>query len=391
MKSFIAIGLMCLLGIALGIGIAMTRVRMMPWDPALDQGWNEGAPNGRSPELVPKVVVDDSECNLGNVENAAAISHDFVFTNAGTAPLHLSLDVASSPRCSMDKLGEKPIPPGKSAKISIVWMPENKPGYFEETAKIQTNAPNRPQVELKITGQMAMPVQLSPGELVFSNASNVQASTAHAQMLCFLKDPLQVSGHELSNPETAKYFEVAIRPLKEEELKEHGAARSGVDIQVTLKPGLPPGPIRQTITFRTNVASPPALNIRGDVGSEIAVAGQGWDDDLNYLDFGLVSSRQGAKRRLMLIVRGGASPRHPFQGCGSRAQFAPREPGRNNRDQPEGRSNAFDGRDSARQPHVQSRRHGTGKTRQDHFGNHTPARTQTADQCTIRRRGIRLQ
>ncbi len=40
------------------------------------------------------------------------------------------------------------------------------------------------------------------------------------------------------------------------------------------------------------------------VGGEIAVVGPGWDADTGILSLGTISSREGAQRRLMLVVRG---------------------------------------------------------------------------------------
>ena len=75
---------------------------------------------------------------------------------------------------------------------------------------------------------------------------------------------------------------------------------------MTVKAGLPQGPFRQKLRFQTNLASSPAMTlpIEGIVGSEIAVVGPGWDPDSGVLTLGAIPSRSGAKRRLMLVVRG---------------------------------------------------------------------------------------
>ncbi len=69
------------------------------------------------------------------------------------------------------------------------------------------------------------------------------------------------------------------------------------------------------LRFRLNLASPSeiTLPIEGIVGSEIAVAGPGWDPDKGVLTLGPVSSTAGAERRLTLIVRGPIRDRVAFK------------------------------------------------------------------------------
>jgi hypothetical protein len=142
--------------------------------------------------------------------------------------------------------------------------------------------------------------------LVFSQVSTTEASSAEARLLDYLEEPLKISHYDYSNPATARYFAVAVKPLAAKQLKADLSARSGMLIAVTVKPGLPEGPFRQKIIFHTNVVSSPTLTLplQGMVGGEIAVVGRDWNADTGILKLGTVSSRDGAQRRLMLVVRG---------------------------------------------------------------------------------------
>ena len=68
----------------------------------------------------------------------------------------------TSCRCTMSKLGQEKIPPGGSTKVTVTWKPIDKPGPYQQTAKILTNDPARPQVTLTISGRITAAVQLSP-------------------------------------------------------------------------------------------------------------------------------------------------------------------------------------------------------------------------------------
>ncbi len=150
--TFLAL-LAILLGIALGIGVALLRIRAAPWKPDVDRtAAGAAAPIRRPDEPAPKVVVDQSRYDFGTLDMASQGSHEFVFTNAGKAPLKLAAGETSC-RCTMSELAQKEIPPGGSTKVTITWKPKDQPGPYEQTAKILTNDPQRPEVTLTVSGR----------------------------------------------------------------------------------------------------------------------------------------------------------------------------------------------------------------------------------------------
>jgi len=307
MRTIFVIGVILLLGIALGAGAAVLRIRTTPWNPDIDQSSSDGAASVSWPDgPAPKVVVTETEFDFGALDMASTGSHEFVIANAGEAVLKLTPG-GTSCRCAMSKLEREKISPGDSAKITITWEPTEQAGPYQQTATILTNDPTRPKVVLSVMGKITVAMQLLPPELVFSRVSVDEPSMAQTRLFCYLDESLKILGHTFSDPATAQYFEVATEPLKAEELAEHSPPpKSGMLVKVTVKPGLPQGAFRQKILFQTNAASTPAiaLPIQGNVGSDIAVVGPGWNNDGGILNLGVISSRSGAKRRLMLIVRG---------------------------------------------------------------------------------------
>ncbi len=305
MRTTLAMALVILLGIALGIGVARLRTELAPWNPELDKSSETPTPALQPSGPTPKVVVKQTDYEFGAIDITASGSHEFVFANAGDAPLALTSG-GTSCRCTMSKLDQEKIPPGGSAKVTIAWKPTDKLGPYRQTAKILTNDPAQPQVTLTVSGRITVAMQFSPPELVFSRLSAGETAIGQSRLLYYLDEPLKILGHTWSNAATAQYFDVDLQPLSEEELKAEPSARSGMLVKVTVKPGLPPGPIRQTISLQTNSAALPvaALPIQGAIGSEIAVVGRGWDPDAGVLTLGKVSSRVGVERGLMLVVRG---------------------------------------------------------------------------------------
>lgn len=309
MKIYQAVLLAILLGVAVGVGTARLRARYASWDgdPAEVRvsGARPTGPVAPTPG-APKVVVDREQHDFGTMDASEEGSHEFVFTNAGTGPLRLSLG-SNSCRCTVTVLDKNEIPSGKSTKVSVKWKAKEVIGAYRQTARISTNDPNRPQVDLTIVGEMTVAVRCDPPELVFSRISISQSATGQVRLLCNLpRPPLEVLDFKLSDQDTARCFRVTYEPMSQEQIRKEKGAKSGVLLRVDVKPGLPQGSFQQTIRLRTNLESDPAvvIPIKGDIASDITVAGSGWDADLGLLAVGTVSSREGAQRRLILIVRG---------------------------------------------------------------------------------------
>jgi hypothetical protein len=319
MRTVLGMVLVILLGVGLGIGTATFRVHSTPWNPKLDEGVETTAAEALPPSgPAPKVVVDRTEFDFGTLDMDSSGSHVFTIANKGDAPLTLS-EGGTSCRCTMSKLDREKIPPGGSAKVTITWKPTDKPGPYQQTAKILTNDPAKSQIALTISGRISTAMRFSPSELVLSSLSVGDGATAQSRLFYYLDEPLKIVGQKWSDPATAAHFEATLLPLSKDalkdELKDEPALHSGWLVKVTVKPGLPPGPFQQRLLLQTNLTSRPEamLPIQGTVGSEIAVAGRGWDPDTGILTLGEISRNAGYERKLMLIVRGPARKQVKFK------------------------------------------------------------------------------
>jgi len=306
MRIFLLTLLTLSLGIALGVGAAVVRVRTSPWDPQRDESVVSEEPALPPPGApVPKVVVPETSYDFGALDLSANGSHDFFLKNAGTAPLKLT-EGGTSCRCTMSKLDKESIPPGGSAKVTISWKPIDRPGPYQQTAKILTNDPAQSQVILTISGRITAAARFSPTELVFSRLSAGEATTDQSRLYCYLDTPLKILGQKWEDAATASFYEATLKPLAADEVAKEPTAKSGWLVQVTVKPGLPQGPIEQKLILQTDMKSTPSLTlpIQGSIGSEIAVVGPHWDPEKGVLWLGEVSGREGIERRLLLVVRG---------------------------------------------------------------------------------------
>ncbi len=305
MKRFLFVALILVLGACLGAGIAVLRVRATPWHSTTD----ETAETAPTPDLppdgpMPKVVVDAEEYDFGNVDvEQSGGNHEFTFTNEGDAPLSLT-EAGTSCRCTMSKLENDQIPPGGSTKVMITWKPISVPGPYQQTTRIRTNDPAKPVIMLKVFGHVTAAFRFSPPELVFTRLSAGESSTGKSKLYCYLDEAPKILGHTWGDESTTPFFDVEMTPMSEEEVKNEPLAKSGTDVTVTVKPGLPQGPISQKLILQTDASAAPTLSIEGVIGSEIAVVGPGWNADKNILSLGEVPRSKGIKWRLLLLVRG---------------------------------------------------------------------------------------
>lgn len=84
-------------------------------------------------------------------ENGGAVSHEFTFTNTGDAPLMI-VNASASCGCTRPDFPKKPIKAGKSDRIKVTFLPAGRPGEFNKTVTVRTNAKKAKKVTLRIKG-----------------------------------------------------------------------------------------------------------------------------------------------------------------------------------------------------------------------------------------------
>ncbi len=233
-------------------------------------------------------------------------SHDFKFTNNGSTPLTLTRG-ASTCRCTVGEIKDSTIQPGQSTTVHVTWKSKLHSGPFKQSVTINTNDSSHREVVLTIRGEFTQQLRVDPEEINFGQIVGNQPVTHEARILCNLTNhALEITGHDFSDRDLAKFFDVQTRPLTREDLSQPTRATSGALIKVTAKPGLPPGRFQQKIVLKTNVESMPEveLPVFGSMGKDVSIAGSGWDDDIGVLTIGPVKAGTAVQRQLLLFARG---------------------------------------------------------------------------------------
>ena len=91
MRVFPAVIAAAAAGVALGAGLAVWRVRQMPWTGVpVHQSQKATVATSQSLSNSPKVAVDEEEFDFGVMDSNGQMSHDFRLTNVGESPLILT-------------------------------------------------------------------------------------------------------------------------------------------------------------------------------------------------------------------------------------------------------------------------------------------------------------
>jgi len=102
----------------------------------------------------PKIVFEKVIHDYGTFKEADGLqTTTFKFTNEGTAPLVLS-SVRASCGCTTPKWTRQPVPPKGTGEVQVTYNPKNRPGSFNKTVTVSSNAANH-SVVLRIKGTVA--------------------------------------------------------------------------------------------------------------------------------------------------------------------------------------------------------------------------------------------
>lgn len=84
-------------------------------------------------------------------ENDGPVVAQFQFTNTGDTPLVI-VSATATCGCTHPKYPTDPIKPGDTGIIRVTYLPKGRPGEFDKSVKVRTNAKNAKKVTLKISG-----------------------------------------------------------------------------------------------------------------------------------------------------------------------------------------------------------------------------------------------
>lgn len=107
-------------------------------------------------EKAPKIVFKDESWDFGRIKQGEMLTHVFLFTNEGDAPLIIK-KVRTSCGCTAVLVSEKKIAPGNKGEIKVDFNTKGYEGKVSKYVYVETNDPLEPQKQLVVTAKINVP------------------------------------------------------------------------------------------------------------------------------------------------------------------------------------------------------------------------------------------
>ena len=131
----------------------------------------------------PVMKVSDQSHDFGKFkEEAGQQSYDFIVTNTGNTPLVIQNIVASC-GCTTPEWTREPIAPGKEGKIKAIYDPKDRPGAFNKTLSVYTNA--KPEMAVLVIKGEVIPREKTVEELFTYPVDSAKAVRFESNHLAF--------------------------------------------------------------------------------------------------------------------------------------------------------------------------------------------------------------
>jgi Protein of unknown function (DUF1573) len=99
-----------------------------------------------------ELIFREYQHEFGKVSEGDKLSYTFIFDNKGTSDLIIS-SATTSCGCTVPKYSTKPIPPGATGNLEVVFDTSGRNGMQTKIITVKSNAPT-PVVLLKITAEV---------------------------------------------------------------------------------------------------------------------------------------------------------------------------------------------------------------------------------------------
>jgi hypothetical protein len=152
-------------------------------------------------------TIKETTFDFGKIFEDRALTHTFMVKNTGSAPLTVE-DVDPDCACTVASY-DKTIPPGREGAITLTIKPFSVIHQFKKEAKVRLNDPERPMVQLVMTG-VALPfIEILPSHIVRLRGSPGEAVKGQVTFISHLPTPWKITEYRTSIPDK---IEVTLKP-----------------------------------------------------------------------------------------------------------------------------------------------------------------------------------
>lgn len=175
---------------------------------------------------------------------------------------------------------DKVVPPGGEGSIKVTFKTGHYQGQRSKTVSVTTNDPENPKLTLTVNANIVVDFALQPPHLYMGRFSKNDTTVRTTKVIAKEPAKLKITKVTPSNDLlSAKIVESKPQapapddPNKKIEKVEPPKDDSGLELEVTLKPGMKVGRFNEKITLETNIEKVPTyeLNVSGEVLGDIQI------------------------------------------------------------------------------------------------------------------------
>lgn len=220
-------------------------------------------PVTKSSDLVPKIEVETTHFDMGEIGNEGPSKARMKIWNRGKAPLKIT-DIRTTCACTQGKAQqtEAGIAPGAESTIEITVDPYHIPGFrSHKTLTIMSNDPRKAMLEVDVTAHVKPEFELTPDEVDFGEFKKGESPKVILLARQLEEAPLVISKvEELSGGKSTSAHDsllCSVEKRPEADWKAPGKAEYLISLQ--LSPTASPGPFAIKFGINTNVKRLPSL------------------------------------------------------------------------------------------------------------------------------------
>lgn len=238
-------------------------------------------------EGQPEIQFAETFHDFGRVHQGEDVTHVFELTNRGNGSLEISTVRAC---CGSEArlLSAKVIEPGEKGEIEVTFCARGGNGKRTRTARIHSNDPHEPIVELKVRAVVEPILFVDPTKLIFGEVPRGEKRVRKLRTL-------QVGEKELKSI----LVESSTEHLSTKVSEFCNQSSKGFEILVTLSPVAPQGEFREKLKIYPGIGSqtPTEVPVQAFVTGKISVIPR-------HLVLGAVREGDSVSRRVLVLNRG---------------------------------------------------------------------------------------
>jgi hypothetical protein len=250
---------------------------------------------------LPRAVVGERGYEFGSMGIGERKSHTFRIDNQGEGPLLIGRGPTEC-KCTISKLTNREVPPGRSAEVEIAWTPREPESRFEKSAIIWTNDPRLPEIRFRVAGKVAPPLTVAPLAWHAGSVAEDHDGKATGIVAADLHADFKIASVEHADPNVT----VSYKPMSASALKRAGKV-AGYEFTATVGKGIPIGNFRSWVRIVTTLEPKTPIDI------ELTAVRQGpirfltagnarWSSEKSLLNLGRFRHEDGIKTELSAYV-----------------------------------------------------------------------------------------